>query len=87
MPLSKYTKREAWNKFKYRGGFATAPLPSATRKGVRPQEVDITVVGHHCSIGFDRGIRTYSFHTAEGRDKFIELYRDCGAEACEDPYP
>lgn len=50
-----------------------------------PKEVNITEVGHHVSLGFRSGWRTYSFATARHRDRFVELYARYGAKVCADP--
>lgn len=54
---------------------------------LKPEQVDLQLVGHHLSAVFRRGVRTYNFDTEQYRDKFVELYAGFGAEICEDPYP
>ena len=74
---------KSWAKYKYTGGFAKCPISPQ----VRPESVPVSVVGHHTSVVFVRGMRHYSFMSIEGRDKFVQIYAQHGAEVCEDPYP
>ena len=87
MPRGRYTKIQAWRMFKYHGAFAECPIGSPSGKGLRPEDVDLSKVGHHSSIGFERGKRVYSFEKEEDRDTFVQLYGHLGAKPCEDPYP
>lgn len=84
MPISTRSKIEAWRKYRYSAAFAQCKNGIG---GLRPEHVDIMQVGHHSSVVFRRGTRVYSFATVEGRDKFVELYAQFGAEPCEDPHP
>lgn len=86
MPISTKAKIAAWQQHKYTAAFARCPSRSGMN-GIRPEDVDTSQVGPHTSIGFIVGMRTYSFETVEGRDKFVELYATFGAQPCEDPYP
>lgn len=84
MPRGRYTKIQAWRMFKYQGAFAECPNGVG---GLRPENVDLSKVGRHSSIGFQKGKRVYSFETEESRDAFVQLYGHLGAKPCEDPYP
>lgn len=54
---------------------------------LRPQDIDIALVGHHTSVVFNRGTRHYIFHGQKNRDRFINRYRAHGAKPCKDPCP
>ena len=53
--------------------------------GLKPEKVDIELVGHHVSIGFEPGLRSYAFASQKYRDRFVNKYRPFGARPCGDP--
>lgn len=52
---------------------------------LRPQDIDINQTGHHSSLCFEHGVRTYIFEGQKNRDRFVNLYRPHSAQACGDP--
>jgi hypothetical protein len=52
---------------------------------LRPEQIDISLVGNHLSIPFERGIRTYAFEGQANRDRFVNKYRGFGAKPCGNP--
>ena len=52
---------------------------------LRPEHVDLELCGHHVSIGFEPGLRSYAFATQKFRDRFVNKYRQFGARPCGDP--
>jgi hypothetical protein len=63
--------------------YATAP----TGQGLRPENIDTSIVGEHVSVVFIQGsgIRHYAFEGQKNRDRFVNLYRQFGAKPCGDP--
>ncbi len=52
---------------------------------LRPENIDTQLVGHHLSVPFEHGVRTYVFSGQKNRDRFVNKYRPFGAKACGDP--
>ena len=53
---------------------------------LRPENVDVSLVGHHLSIPFEKGVRTYAFTGQANRDRcFVNKYRGFGARPCGNP--
>lgn len=52
---------------------------------LKPEKVDIEKCGHHVSIGFEPGLRSYAFASQSYRDTFVKLYRSFGARECGEP--
>lgn len=63
--------------------YATVP----TDGGLKPQNVNTSIVGEHVSVVFDPSsrVRHYAFEGQANRDRFINLYRQFGAKPCGDP--
>lgn len=84
MRISLHTKIDLWRKRRRSDYCAECPNGAL---GLRPENVDTSVVGHHLSVVFTRGKRVYNFENEENRDAFVRLYGHLGAKPCEDPYP
>lgn len=54
---------------------------------LKPQMVDVRIVGHHISCVFMRGVRTFMFENQKSRDRFVNFYRGFEARPCKDPVP
>lgn len=63
--------------------YATAPVD----QGLRPENIDTSIVGEHISVVFIRGsgVRHYAFEGQKNRDRFVNLYRQFGVKPCGDP--
>jgi hypothetical protein len=63
--------------------YATVP----TTTGLKPPNINTSIVGEHVSVVFVPGsqVRTYVFEGQKNRDRFVNLYRPFGAQACGDP--
>lgn len=63
--------------------YATAP----TTTGLKPQNIDTSIVGEHVSVVFMQGsgVRHYAFEGQKNRDRFVNLYRQFGVKPCGDP--
>lgn len=64
--------------------YATVPR----NNGLRPDQINVGVVGEHVSVVFNPSedhVRFYAFEGQANRDRFINLYRPFGAKPCGDP--
>lgn len=64
-----------------------ATCPTGMNGGVKPENINTSIVGEHVSVVFVRGggIRHYAFDGQKNRDRFVNLYRQNGAKPCGDP--
>lgn len=67
----------------------TSPYFAVADTLLKPQNVQVSQVGHHVSVVFERGsgVRHYMFEGQQNRDRFVNLYRPWGAKPCKDPCP
>ena len=64
----------------------TDPHFAKAETRLSPESIDVTRFGHHMSMGFERGYRTYAFNGQANRDRFVNHYRRAyGAHACGKP--
>lgn len=63
------------------------PRFAITATTLKPEHVDTNLVGHHFSMGFKPGTRTYAFEGQVNRDRFVNRYRPHGASPCKNPCP
>lgn len=63
------------------------PHFAMTSTALKPDRVDIEVVGHFMCCVFARGIRTWVFRGQAQRDNFVNHYRPFNARPCRNPYP
>lgn len=56
--------------------------------GLKPHLVNTSIVGEHISVIFNPAVdhvRFYAFEGQANRDRFVNLYRQHGAQPCGDP--
>ena len=80
--MSPVDRREA---FRRAAAKYSSPHYALSNTTLRPETIDVTKVGHHSSIVFERGTRTLIFEGQKNRDRFTNLYRGFGARPCGDP--
>lgn len=64
-----------------------ATCPTSIEGGVKPENLNTSLVGEHVSVVFIPGshIRHYAFEGQQNRDRFVNHYRQFGAKPCGDP--
>ena len=80
MPIPMSERRRFW-----REKTSGLKFYATARSTLRPEKVDIDLCGHHVSIPFENGVRTYAFATQKFRDRFVNKYRPHDAKPCGDP--
>lgn len=61
------------------------PHFAKTLTSLSPERVDPERFGHHVSVVFERGVRTFIFSGQQNRDRFVNQFRPFGAKPCGDP--
>lgn len=81
-----YEKR--WGKF-WRDKIRSMKDPhfAQAEQTLKPEHVNIDLVGQHISIVADKGVRTYAFANQQLRDRFVDRYRPHNAKPCKNPWP
>lgn len=52
---------------------------------LKPTMIAFDLFGHHISVCFKEGVRTYAFNGQANRDRFVNQYRPHGASPVGDP--